>query len=348
MNSIESLLEKTYSRITRSTALNETGLSFFRIFLGVFSLLFTPRFYWIDAVPRSLFTPPLLSIANLFHTFPPAPTFQVIDWILIFLSFCILLGIKTRISSFLYFLLLVFAESFHFSFGKIDHYVLYTLVYLILALTNSGVYNALIADRPVRKSTQELALSLFGIFICFGMITAGFPKMIAWIDFDLHTSGILSWYYSGFYSLGRQEFLAPYIPYVPLWITEMADYAAVVLEMTGLIFLIHSKRAWQLWLMTLCMFHLCNILILNITFVVHVAVYGLYLISESGKFISSGYRKGIILYASGALGVGIVVTTQFFNLSIPTHEAVISIVLWLILIASTIVLVLNGSKKNNS
>lgn len=41
--------------------------------------------------------------------------------------------------------------------------------------------------------------SFLGILIAFGFLTAGWAKAFSWIDFDLTTSGFLSWFYSGYF-----------------------------------------------------------------------------------------------------------------------------------------------------
>lgn len=248
--------------------------------------------------------------------------------------FCIIAGIKTRLSCILTFVLLIVAQSFHFSFGKIDHATLLTLTYLALACTNSGCEYTLIKDKELSKRYQNIGIAIFSICIAFGLFTAGFPKLISWVDFDLSTNGILSWYYQGFYSLERQRFLAPFVPHVPMILMEMGDYFAVFLELSGFFFLIKGKTYWRVWLLVLSFFHLMNVLILNIPFLGHIVVYGLFVLPPffrsiivDRKMASSIWLAGVV---AGTVLAGFRLYEQWFNLKFePFFGAEIaSIFLW--------------------
>lgn len=295
MSYIEEGLKSLYLRIRDSTSVDQQGFSLFRIFFGLFNLFFPLYFGWIGDVPGSFYSPPIWSAANFFTNFPPGWVFITIDVIIITLLFFITVGIKTRISAFMVFFLLIFAQGFHYSLGKIDHGILFTLSFLALAFTNSGTEYALVKDRVIHTKYTGAALALFGIFISFGLFTAGFPKLISWVDFDLNTSGILDWYYKGYYTLERQRFLASYVPYVPMFFMELGDYFAVALELSGFFFLIKSKRYWRYWLLSLSVFHLVNVLILNIAFLGHIVVYGVFLLPPVFARFIKGTVNGNLL-----------------------------------------------------
>src|SRR5262249_35858758 len=120
------------------------------------------------------------------------------------------------------------------------------------------------AEAAATKATR--GVSLFAVLLAFGMVTAGLDKARSWIDFNLGTSGFLSWFYPQYYDLGRHLLLANWVPRIPIWLLEVADYLAPALELSGFAFLLYSRRAWCFWLFLACGFHLANALLLNIAF----------------------------------------------------------------------------------
>jgi hypothetical protein len=105
------------------------------------------------------------------------------------------------------------------------------------------------------------------------MFSAGFAKALRWINFDLSTSGFLSWFYSGYYTLDRKLLLAPLVLKVPPAFFKIADYAAVLLELSPFFFLLAGRAGWRAWILIATCFHLANALLLNIPFYIHVLVY---------------------------------------------------------------------------
>ena len=53
----------------------------------------------------------------------------------------------------------------------------------------------------------------------------------------------------------------------------------MVFETTGFLFLVAGRRYFRAWLLTACVFHLVNGLVLNLAFHIHVPVYGVFLLS---------------------------------------------------------------------
>lgn len=142
-----------------------------------------------------------------------------------------------------------------------------------LSFTNWGVNCALIPDKKVSEPIQRRVLAILAVLLCFAMFTAGAEKATNWIDFDLETGGFLDWFYRGFFNLGRQYLLAPFVLLVPPQAFEAFDYFAVVFELSPIIALLAGKRWWQLWLLVASVFHLGNTLLLNIAFTAHALVY---------------------------------------------------------------------------
>ncbi|MEM1309666.1 MAG: hypothetical protein AAGF98_09325, partial [Cyanobacteria bacterium P01_H01_bin.153] len=117
------------------------------------------------------------------------------------------------------------------------------------------------------------AIAVLACILSFGMFTAGYEKYQNWLDFDLGTNGVLSWFYPGYFNLDSQFLMADLVFKIPFWLLELMDYSAVLLELTPFLCLIAGARFWKAWLLTACMFHLANLLILNIPFGHHIPVY---------------------------------------------------------------------------
>ncbi|MEO1402614.1 MAG: hypothetical protein AAFV72_15400 [Cyanobacteria bacterium J06635_1] len=176
----------------------------------------------------------------------------------------------TRASTIGLLVLLLLGNNFQFSLGKIDHTILYLCVLLVMCFQHWGAFFSVDAlqrrPRPSRQPDEPANLSLLGLFIAFGFFTAGFGKALSWVDFDLSTSGFLSWLYRGYYNFGADQLLAPLAIQINLPILwELVDYSAVIFEL-GFCVAILRRRSWYLWLTIACLFHLMNCLLLNIPF----------------------------------------------------------------------------------
>ena len=272
---IEFQLDRLWQRIENSCENDSHSLSKIRIVYGLFILLFfNPSFAWIGGVPQGLFRPKFFSFSNLFNGFPSYNSLLILEVLLIICAFGILLGIKARLVGIAFTVICLIGNSFSYSFGKVDHGNIMLLVFTLgLSFTNWGVYNALVPDRRVSQSRQNKILAVLAVILCFGMFTAGFEKALYWIDFDLQTGGFLRWFYNGFYTNGRDYLLAPAVTKLPPQIFELADYFAVIFELTPLLAIFLGKKWWWGWLLVASTFHLANTLLLNISFTAHAPVY---------------------------------------------------------------------------
>lgn len=280
---METLSSRFWSAANRSTVTSSRSVAIYRWLIGLFALLFVPSFYgWLGDVPKTLFNPPIVSLANLFTVFPSKPFFVLLDILLFISLICLTLGIKARSSALLFVGLKLIGNSFLFSFGKIDHSIFFDLVILTLAFSGWGRHYAVWPDRESRWDNIERSMAVLGVLLCFGFFSAGFEKGLRWIDFNVQTGGFLNWHYHGYYNLGRDLLLAPYIRYVPTPLFELFDYAAVLFELSPFFFLLTSRRNWLLWLTIAAFFHWTNTLLLNIPFLVHLIVYLAFVDYEKG------------------------------------------------------------------
>lgn len=324
----ETKLEFLWKKAEEASENDNRSLSILRILYGIFIILFdSPSFLWIAKVPQSLFLPPTISLANLFDSFPSYAWLLAIDSLLFVCTVCILLGIKARYSGIIFSLIYIIGSSFRFSLGRVHHYIMFPIFILGLSFTNWGVNYALIPDNKVSHQVQRRVLAILAVILCFGMFTAGFPKSLRWIDFDLTKGGFVKWFYSGFFSTDRQYLLAPFILLIPPQIFEIFDYFAVVFELSPLIALLAGKKWWLLWLFVASMFHLANTVLLNIPFLVHAPIY-ISFISIRFSFLTALQtnlsKAKITLFISTATLV--IAIHQFLNLV--TRNSIESLVIY--------------------
>ena len=350
LSSIESKLAQLRERLEGSSNVDSLCLPSFRIFLA-FTLLFLgpPDYAWISSAPEGFFSPPLLSLANFASGFPPSFVFTSAEWISTGCLICILLGIKTRWAASLYVGATIFATSFLYSFGKIDHLFLVHLSVLILSQTRWSTRLALVPDRPVSESRSRTALSLLAITIAFGMFTAGLSKAVHWVDFDLSQSGIFSWWQSGFYSVGRTELLASSILLFPAWLLECLDYLVVVFELSPFLCLLLGAPYWRTWLWVAGCFHLGNTLLLNIPFTGMALVYGTFIMPyftrkiELGLQTWDGDKRLKFLGCFTVLALLVIVT-----LTPPPQLLITSAILWTFYIVAASTFLVSSNLKTSA
>jgi hypothetical protein len=271
---VERALGVWWQRIEDTCWNDARSLGLFRIFWGIYILLFfAPYSAWVGLVPQAFYKPPVLSLAFLSPGFPPYWLMLAADLMRIWLLVLITIGIKTRLCTIVLCLLSVISTNFVYSFGKIDHDILVWAVGICLAFTDWGVLYALLPDRPVNPKVAARALATAGVLIAFAMFSAGFGKALRWINLDFSTSGFLSWFNPGYFTLGRIYLLAPIVPKIPPHLLKIVDYAAAAFELSPFLFLFAGRIGWRVWLLVAAIFHLANALLLNIPFYIHVLVY---------------------------------------------------------------------------
>jgi len=261
------------SRIQVAFSWDPYSLGIYRIIFGVLMLaFFKPSFGWLGDMPATLFDPPLLSMANLFLRFPSAWVFNLLDVLVTLALVFMTLGFLTRLATLLYLGAFVFGSSFAFSFGKIDHTILLLLVPFSMLFGQWGSTWSLDAllGKQRAAGADDRSLTLLAVLIAFAFFTAAYGKALAWLDFDLATSGVRCWLQSGYYTLDRTMLLAPYaISFnVPL-VWELMDISAVLLEL-GFLAALFYRRSWWIWVALWCGFHGLNTLILNIPFGINI------------------------------------------------------------------------------
>lgn len=269
-----------WGRVAGAVRVPDASLGVFRWIVGLYLLLFSaPHSAWVDDMPRGLFDPPIISLSYVAGRFPPAPALLLLDLVAILALLAMTVGWKTRASTITLVACRLIGGSFIYSFGKIDHDILLTALLLCMALADWGRFYSLDArHRPTERSGEssrrtQQGLALFATAAAFGFLTAGLPKLFGWVDGNLETSGVLRWLYNGRGSLGRDQFFGGAMSGAPTVLLELADYVTVLLEIVGFAALLWGHRSWRVFLAIVTLFHLANILILNISFGTQVVTY---------------------------------------------------------------------------
>lgn len=260
-------LEGRFQTWKSEYCIDEISLGFYRILFCVWLVLFYPPSYaWLGDVPKAFYDPPILSLASLLDSFPDRSFFLFLDILIAVSLLMVAVGFLTRSATAALLIAQLVGNSFQYSFGKIDHSIFVQCVLLVMLIVNWG--RALSIDQILSRRDAKVAptIWLLAVFLAFGFFSAGFGKAVHWIDWDFEKNGFLNWLYSGYYTLNRQELLAPLAMKVrPLWIWEAADFTAVLFEL-GFVVAIFRRRWFMIWLLVACLFHLTNCLVLNISF----------------------------------------------------------------------------------
>lgn len=295
---------KIWIMLKTNTLISDQSISVYRIILMLWILLFQfDHFNWIGELPDFLMNEKILSFANLIRHYPSTTLLLFLDFTRLLCVVFILIGIKTRISGVLFFLISIYCKSYQYSLGAIEHDFIFYLLILVMSFSGWGYKLALIPDKKIRYDIGKLSITIISICICWGMFTAGFQKVLIWIDFDLNTNGIMRWVTEGYFSMSRNRFFASYIFELDWFILEIGDYFAALLEVSAIVFLFKSKRMWLIWILCAIFFHLLNILVLNINSFVNILVYLIfidytYLYDRINKLITINKKLVVLILAS--------------------------------------------------
>lgn len=298
LNSIDNWLASVFESVKSSTHVETNHLAIYRVVFGALLLCyFLPSWSWLANTPPAFFKPYFFSFANLAENHLPNLVYRSADILAILFILMITLGIRAKAAFYGMFALSAVFYSYSYSFGKIDHHTtILSFSYLIFAQTNSGTKFALFKDKENSITTQNKAIALLGILICFGFFSAGLPKVLKWIDFDLNSSGILSWFYPAYFLEKNQMFLASYVFHIPALLLECMDYLASIFEVSGFFFLLKGKKYWVFFLTTACVFHLANLLMLNIDFTLNLSAYGMFITAPIFFSILQKYHANLLNY----------------------------------------------------
>lgn len=191
----------------------------------------------------------------------------------------VLAGFRTKESSIILGLLLLFGFTYDYSYGKINHNIFPVIFPLIMAFTNWG--GALSID-SIRKQNLKITpkgwpLTFLSFLLGWGYFTAGLPKLIGgWLDPSYSSTAgfILRRYYSSSGPLYLNEM---FVKINSLFINKVFDYSTLIFEL-GFILTIFWSAVYLRAVGVAVMFHLGVLLTVNILFTLHVLVFLPYIV----------------------------------------------------------------------
>jgi uncharacterized membrane protein YphA (DoxX/SURF4 family) len=278
---LESINRYSEKWLFESFTVSPESLGLYRIAFAAYPLLFgVPSFVWISTNPQ-VFWAPAPSLARFFSGFPDYLVLQLLSSLVCLLFIMLLFGYKTRLVSITLTTTLIVANSFRYSFGKIDHDIMVVITPLVMSFSAWGARFSL--DSRQRKNggydsavDRSWPIALMALFVAFGFFSAGLPKALKWIDFDLSTSGVRSWVQASVF-WGRESLLVPFFANITntlFW--EALDILAVAFEI-GFLFALVWPKVFRLYVGLAVLFHFNNHLMLNIAFEEYMIVYLLFL-----------------------------------------------------------------------
>jgi hypothetical protein len=296
-------------RFSDSVRSDERQLAISRIFIAFFLLVFDPleNYGWMDQIPTDFFNPPP-GVARIFISLPFRLPFAVVDSILRILCLLLLFGVRVRLTGVAIGFILLYANSFLYSLGYINHkYIILTIAMICLSLGSEwGKSLALVPDSTGRIRDAVWGTRALALCIVVGMFISGFGKSLSWIDFDLGTSGFLSWHVKN----SRFE----HVPVVGKWLVsqspfllETVDYGTVLMECSPLFFILLGRGWWLGWLLFANLFHLIAFLTLHISFLSQSLIYLAFNVwTHEGGFLQSFLKNRwmVFLFAATALVSG--------------------------------------------
>ena len=208
------------------------------------------------------------------------------------------IGWRTRMTSTVWFVWALVANSAVFALGKVDHSFIVWCAVPLLATAGWGDRISLDSrtEQPTRPTWPVGALSLL---LAVGYLTAAIPKILSgWLDSSTHA--VEGFFRSEYVSLGRDELLANLFWEIEspiFW--ELLDLATVGFELGVPLAVLHPKIfRGLLWVAAL--FHVSVLLIMNIPFT---NMFFLYSALVAGPRSAQRARSVDIRFVIGAFSV---------------------------------------------
>lgn len=276
-------MKKFYSHLLfEEYRLSYEALALYRILFAAayIVLLGVPSFTWMSQIAPYFFEPQTFNIARwLVSGIPSFGVLLLLDGIVLLTLVGILFGFRTKLMSWGLTLSLLIGYTIQYSLGKIDHTIILVVVPAIMSFSGWEKCFSLDArrvPRPVEGSPDGYVPFLMALVLGFGIFTASVPKLFGgWLLPD--QSAVVYQFYARYYAFGGPAPLAPlFMGDIPAWAWKVGDYSAVLFEF--LFFpAVLNKRVFQWFCGAAIVFHVANLLVLDIIFTSNLLVYLLFL-----------------------------------------------------------------------
>ncbi|MFK4638119.1 hypothetical protein [Paenarthrobacter histidinolovorans] len=169
-------------RLTESYRVQPLYLGIIRILFALHMIIFPVDYTWTARVPDSFFQPR----PGLFSWMTAAPDLWfvvVLQVAQILLAVLLLVGFRTFHVSLILTLTMIIGAGITYSFGKLDHFILYEIFPAFMAFAGWGHALSLDARIGRARSASGFPMLLWGITVAFALFTAALPKTLAgWLD----------------------------------------------------------------------------------------------------------------------------------------------------------------------
>jgi hypothetical protein len=240
---------------------DQADLALFRKVYAVMTVaLYFPRAMWASSVPLHFWDSPA-SLTSLLDGPPAYWVLVSLNGLLLCSCVALFFGLRTPAASLGVGLTLILLDNVHYSFGKIDHDILFPLTAICLAFSGWGG----------RAPQRPWGLAFLALCLGIAMFTAAWPKALAgWLsNKSLAVKAITTKYQGLPHSVIGGDFS---LAYTPDWLWELQDWAAVGLE-AGFIFAALRLRWLRATMIVAMLFHATILITLGIPFGVNVIVY---------------------------------------------------------------------------
>lgn len=273
-------LESRIAGIAADYAPDLRFLAVLRIAFGLWVIVLPVDVTWIADVPVAFFH----ARPGLFGWLagPPGEPFLIALMVVTaLLGLMLALGILTLPVSLALSVALIVSSGISYSYSKVDHFILFELTPVFLAFAGWGRVWSLDARRlwkgrqPPMPSVRGMPVLLFAMTVGWAMLSAAVPKAAGgWLDPERQASrGYLA------RDVAYGEKLGPIGPRALGFDSDLVwkalDYATLVAE-GALILVVFLPLVFRLWLLLLASFHIGVYLMLGISFLDYVLVYGVF------------------------------------------------------------------------
>ncbi|NIJ54963.1 hypothetical protein FHS68_004150 [Dyadobacter arcticus] len=246
----------------------------------IISFIGLPSYTWLGGALDYFFSPPTASLARIFHGFPGYPFFYALTLLNVIFFFLMFLGFHARWTSLLFSLTSILGHNFWYSFGKIDHLLLWIIAPIFLGFAGWGDHFSVesLSKRPPKltdhnsQHNNSLLIFLLAMTIGFSMFTAGVQKLLSgWPNW--HSEAVRFHLIKNYFSLDREELLSSWFLHIHnhiLW--KVMDYSALLLEL-GFLFSIIHVRIFRSFIAVAVVFHFIVLLMYNIPFYSNIIAY---------------------------------------------------------------------------
>ncbi|WP_240732096.1 HTTM domain-containing protein [Egibacter rhizosphaerae] len=272
-----------------------TDLGRFRVLFCCYALLNLPSFSWVAAFPDTFHSPPPGPFA-LIGGFPHPTVLSFLEVGVALALVAVLIGWWTRAASIMATGFMLVGYGFSFSFGKIDHNILFVVLPVFMAYAGWGAAYSVDAARGGAYEVRQWGMRLLALAVAMAFATAALPKWRqGWLSTDtqaVRNELMQSQHTSDPGWLGH--LLIGSVDSAAFWIA--LDWGAVLFEF-GMVAAVLSWASFRLLLAIAGLFHLSVMLVFDITFAPNILVYAAFIPWASlsvPKLLASPFRKAAV------------------------------------------------------